>query len=191
MWYVAGMALGAALLALLQYVAYARSRSLFGRVYGVLADRWGGTFLVGSFFVPPSLSFRLGDVSAELRSFYLYRGDTGHYTQFVFRLPKAYLHAFEVRPGGSSGTGYAVESARPSLVEDLLAGGWSLQLQRIDDLTGKLGCEVRFDGDTLLVRKKALLLAEPDLVAFRDASEGLLQQLCASLDRPVGPAGAA
>jgi len=180
---VLGVLLALCFLAAMQYAGYLRSRRSIARVYGALASTWQGEYDAGSFFRPPRVRFAHGSADAVLSSFYLYQGQTGNYTQLSFQLPQSYLQAFVVRPAEAAG--YDVDSVRPELVRRLLASDWAEPLARVDSLTGGRGVEVRFDGDTLLIRARGLLLDHGALASFKTDGTAMLDLFCRQLDAPL------
>ena len=161
-----------------QYVGYLRSRRQVVEAYQALALLWSGRFDAGTFFVPPALSFSFRSFEVELRAFYLYRGLVGNYTQLRYSFGRSFLHAFVVRSPDEDEEGYDIESVRPELVRSLLEQGWTREMDRLVNVGGRQDVEVRFDGDTLTVRKRSLLLSIQNLKAFRESVEAM----CIMLD---------
>ena len=176
---------GVIIVVAIQYANYFYSRVLIGKVYRLLAQEWDGVFAAGSFFTPPSILFSHEGTKAELSSFYLYEGKTGNYTQMRFSLDKAYLQAFTVSTNNEKL--YEVESVRPELANQLLRDHWSKELENIESLSSAQGIELRFDGDTFIVRKRGLLVEQENLNIFKKACLSLLDNLYAGLGKPIGP----
>lgn len=181
----AGALLGLLIVVATRYGAYLWSSREVARVYRDLADSWEGLFVAGTFFRPPVVEFAQNGVRAQLSSFYLHRGDTGNYTQLRFDLGRSYLHAFVVTPDEDAQGRYRVESVSPELAERLLTEGWAEALDRIGAMTPGRRTEVRFDGDSLVVRTKALLLVPGNLTDFRAAAGSILAGLTAGLGAPL------
>jgi len=178
--------IGLGVIASMNYVGYLHSRRSIAAAYGELAKLWGGTLRLGSLYRPPKLSFESNGTFAELSTFYLYLGKIGHYTQLRFELKERYLQAFIVHPDRTSDRGYEIDSCHPDLPERLLEQDWASPINDIESLSSSTGTEIRFDGSTLLVRKRALLLKPENLIRFKDASERLLNTLTESLGQPIG-----
>jgi hypothetical protein len=187
--FAAGALLGLAIVVATRYGAYWWSSREVARVYRTLAHRWKGMFRAGTYLRPPVVEFAHEGLQAQLSSFYLHRGDTGNYTQLRFDLGRSYLDAFVVRPDDEAKGRYRVESVSPELAERLLVGGWAEALDRIGAMTPGRHTEVRFDGDTLVVRTKALLLVPENLTDFRAAAGRILAELTAGLGTPLPLAG--
>ena len=177
--------LGLFIMVAIQYANYFYSRMLISKAYRLLAKEWDGVFAAGSFFTPPSILFSYEGTKAELSSFYLYEGKTGNYTQLRFSLDKAYLQAFTVRT--SKQELYEVDSVRPELINELLETHWSQELESIESLSSAQGIEIRFDGDTFIVRKRGLLIEQENLNIFKKACVALLDHLFTGLGKPIGP----
>ncbi len=178
-----GFVLGLTFMFAIQYANYFYSRLAIGKAYRLLAKEWDGVFKAGSFFKPPTVFFDHKGTRAELSSFYLYRGKTGNYTQLRFSLDKAYLQAFIVT---TNEDGYSVDSVRPELANSLMEAAWSEELANIDSLSNAQGIELRFDGDTFIVRKRGLLIEEKNLTVFKNACVSLLDNLFAGLGEAIG-----
>lgn len=212
---VAAFALALCLLGFMVYWASLKTRRRIAHVYGALAAQWEGQVAEGSFFRPPVLRYEVDGIRAELSAFYLRRGTfsgwlarlrasdgkapgngvdllpphgsrPGHYTQLRFQLDRRVIESFVINVDPASPTGYRVESLRPALPTRLLDEGWAEALHRIEAIRDRGGAHVRFDGDTLTVRKGALLMTLPNIETFASTCARLVTELDEALgDRGV------
>lgn len=212
---VVAFALALCVLCILMIRASFDARQRLVRVYETLASQWRGHVVEGSFFHPPALHYDVAGMQAELSAFYL-RRDTlsawlgrlrsrlgrtpvdadrvlpphgsrpGHYTQLRFHLDRRVIESFVINADSEAPTGYRVESLQPELPERLLEKGWAKALRDIEAIRDRGSAHVRFDGDTLTVRKAALLMVLPNVEAFAVTGARLFTELTEALgDRGV------
>jgi hypothetical protein len=106
--YATYMAIFLSIMAVVKYISYKYSIKDVHKAFQEFSEQHNGQLDKGSFLVPPSVSFKGSYISGStnsadseitviLRSFYLYRGRRGNYTELSFHLPKRnYLISFSL-----------------------------------------------------------------------------------------------
>ena len=187
--YAIYMAIFLSLMAIVKYISY---RSTIGDVHNAFqefAERHNGHLEKGSFLVPPSVTFKGSHIldstdkienNVTLRSYYLYRGRRGNYTELAFKLPsRNYMTSFSVKldnPRLDEDSSWSASVTEPVATVENTYDKLTTCLTQIGDRFSAEHLKCRFDGEKLSIRVLEFIDKADDIDEFYNLSESAFKE---------------
>jgi len=159
-----------------KYVSYRISVSTLHQTFDSLSNQYGGTFSKGSFFRPPTVMFSVSSsekdesVKVKIRSFFLYRGQRGNYTEISFALPQRnYTASFSITvddPEPHKSTELTLSVTEPVPTDD---NTYDLMEELLMEIAKTFSADLincSFDGQIFSVNIRSFLETREDIDKF-------------------------